>query len=355
VRYFGQELDNDNCGACDVCLAEIDEVSDSLVISQKILSCVARLNESFGGDYTALVLVGSREERIFERGHDSLSTWGLLSEHDKKSVRGWIDQLVSQEFLRRVGEYNVLQLTDEGRRALRGEVTPRLLKPPTKNRKQSRAAVVSWEGVDHGLFDALRAFRREHAEAHAVPPYIIFSDASLRELARVRPTTTAGLLAIHGIGEKKSAAYGEELLREISTYCERFGIETDVAGLPLSQLLPGGSRGANLGSSAKRQALAMFARGEGVAAVEQATSRARSTVLQYLVEFIEQEGISDASPWIDDATLTRIRAACQKLGVDRLKPIFDALGGAINYEQIKVAQACMRNEPDQIADSADAK
>jgi ATP-dependent DNA helicase RecQ len=344
VRYFGQELEGDNCGACDVCLAEIDVVPDALVLSQKILSCVARLNENFGGEYTAQVLVGSREERIIEHGHDSLSTWGLLSDHDKKSIRGWIDQLVSQGFLERVGEYNVLQLTVDGRRVLRGEVTPRLLKPPTKTRKQSRAAAVSWEGVDLGLFDALRSYRRERAEEHGVPPYVIFSDATLRELARVRPTSLAGLLAIHGIGEKKLAAYGEDVVREIAAYCERNEIEIDIAGPPLPRPLPGAGRGATLGSAAKRQALNMFSRGEAIDTVQAATSRARSTVLQYLVEFIEQEGISDGSPWIDDATLARIRAACQKLGFDKLKPIFDALGGTIDYDQIKIALACMRND-----------
>jgi ATP-dependent DNA helicase RecQ len=344
VRYFGQELAGENCGACDVCLAEIDEVADPLVISQKILSCVARLNEGYGGEYTAQVLVGSREERIVERGHDSLSTWGLLAEHDKKSVRGWIDQLVSQEYLVRVGEYNVLQLTDEGRLVLRGEVTPRLLKPPTKTRRESRAAAVSWQGVDRGLFDALRAFRRQQAEEHGVPPYVIFSDATLRELARVRPTTREGLLGIHGIGEKKSAAYGEQILREIKSYCDRVGIDTDVAGQHSPPQRPSAPRRDSSGSAAKRQALGMFAHGEAVEAVQRETKRARSTVVGYLLEFIEQEGVSDASPWIDAAVLKRIHATCFKLQTDRLKPIFESLGGAVAYDQIRIALACLKND-----------
>jgi ATP-dependent DNA helicase RecQ len=346
VRYFGQELETTDCGACDVCLSEIDVVDDALVLAQKILSCVARLNENYGGDYTAQVLVGSREQRILENGHDQLSTWGLLAEHDKKAVRGWIDQLVSQSFLNRVGEYNVLALTGEGRQVLRGELTPRLLKPPTKTRRPSRAAVVSWEGVDRGLFDSLRMFRRERAEEHGVPPYVIFSDATLRELARLRPTSLGGLLAIHGIGEKKAAAYGDELTHEIRSYCDRAGIETDVAGEPLRKA--GMAARKNLGersvSSAKRAALEMFACGESVDRVQQSTSRARSTVMQYLVEFIEQEGISDGSPWIDEATLERIRAACRAVGADKLRPVFDALGGAVSYEQIRIAIACLRNE-----------
>jgi ATP-dependent DNA helicase RecQ len=347
LRYFGQELEAENCGACDVCLAEIDVVADALVISQKILSCVARLNERFGGDYTAQVLVGSREQRIVQNGHDELSTWGLLSEHDKKAVRGWIDQLVSQGFLERVGEYNVLQLTEPGRRVLRGEGAPRLLKPPTKSRKQSRAAIVSWEGVDRGLFDALRAYRRERAEEHGVPPYVIFSDATLRELAAVRPSTTSALLAIHGIGEKKSAAYSHDLLREISDYCRRAGLDTDVAprvATPSNRARLPRVGGGRFASKAKNRAFELFAEGESTDVVLKAVDRAPSTVLQYLVEFIEQEGISDGSPWIDDATFARIRAACRSAGADKLKAVFDALGGAVNYDQIKIALACLRNE-----------
>ena len=115
VRYFGQELPSENCGACDVCLAEVEVVADALVLSQKILSCVARLNEGFGAEYTAQVLVGSHEQRILDRGHNQLSTWSLLREHDKQAIRGWIDQLVSQNFLEKFGEFSVLRLTAEGR------------------------------------------------------------------------------------------------------------------------------------------------------------------------------------------------------------------------------------------------
>jgi ATP-dependent DNA helicase RecQ len=104
VEYFGQRLTTSNCGACDVCLGEQELVDDALVISQKILSCVARVREAFGGDYVAQVLAGSRDERILSHGHEQLSTWGLLQEHHKKSIRGWIDQLVNLRiFCRRLG------------------------------------------------------------------------------------------------------------------------------------------------------------------------------------------------------------------------------------------------------------
>src|SRR4029077_823297 len=91
TAYFGQQLETESCGACDVCLAELDLVDDPLIIAQKILSCVVRVGENYGGEHVALVLVGSSEERVVSRGHNELSTWGLLREHDKRNVRAWID------------------------------------------------------------------------------------------------------------------------------------------------------------------------------------------------------------------------------------------------------------------------
>ncbi|HEY3391977.1 MAG TPA: DNA helicase RecQ [Lacipirellulaceae bacterium] len=220
VEYFGQELPGENCGACDVCLNEVELVEDALILSQKILSCVKRVEERFGGEHVTLVLTGSRDQKILSHGHERLSTWGIMAEHNKKHIRGWIDQLVNQDFLRKVGEYNVLQLTEKGWHVLRGEQTPRLLKPapPKAKERQSRAALESWEGVDRDLFERLRIFRRRKAEERGVPPFIIFSDATLRDLARVQPTTLGQLPSIHGVGAKKLAEYGTDLLIEIKDY-----------------------------------------------------------------------------------------------------------------------------------------
>jgi ATP-dependent DNA helicase RecQ len=236
ARYFGQELAADNCGACDVCLAELDLVDEPLVVGQKVLSCVVRLRENFGGDYTAQVLAGSKDQRIQTNGHDQLSTWGILADHDKRSIRNWIEQLAAQGFLEKSGEFNLLRVTDAGWRLLRGELLPRLLKPAARRRRETKQARISWDGVDTGLFEALREWRRRKAVERGVPPYIVFGDSTLRELARHRPTTPQRLRSIHGIGEKKSADYGAEVLREISAYCDRTGVPPDIDPLPLAGL-----------------------------------------------------------------------------------------------------------------------
>lgn len=221
VEYFGQQLDTESCGACDVCLGQLDLIDDALIIGQKILSCVVRLQERFGGDYTAKVLHGSEEKRIVQQNHNQLSTWGLLRAESLRAIRDWIEQLVGQECLVKVGEFNVLQLTPKGRELLRGDLTPRLLRPVKEKRtKKTSVAVDSWEGVDRGLFEALRKKRQEVAATLKVPAYIVFSDASLRDMARRTPTTPVEFRQIKGVGEKKLVDHGPTFIGLIKAFCE---------------------------------------------------------------------------------------------------------------------------------------
>jgi ATP-dependent DNA helicase RecQ len=233
LEYFGEPYETTPCGGCDVCLGELELVEDPLVLSQKILSCVVRLRQAFGGDYAAKVLGGSKDQRVLENRHDQLSTYGLLQDERRRTIRDWIEQLVGQGLLEKFGEYNVLRVTSDGWRVLRGEVTPRLLKPrPAPERKRRRrspeeAPADSWEGVDRGLFEVLRTLRRERATARGVPAYVVFGDAALRDMARCRPTTVKGFLRVKGVGEKRCADHGEAFVACIRTYCFEQGLPLD--------------------------------------------------------------------------------------------------------------------------------
>ncbi len=228
LNYFGQEFTKADCGACDACLGELNLLEDSLVVAQKILSCVVRLKGRFGADYTALVLGGSREERILRNGHDQLTTYGLLSEYSRAQIRGFIEQLADEDYLEKVGDYKVLRATEAGWQVMRGEETPKLLKPPEKKLKRATAKPVrdSWEGVDPDLFEALRELRKEIAAEDGVPAYIVFGDRSLRDMARLRPSTPAAFLTVTGVGEAKKDRYGDRFLELIKDYCVSHGLET---------------------------------------------------------------------------------------------------------------------------------
>jgi ATP-dependent DNA helicase RecQ len=230
LGYFGQPYTQADCGACDVCLGEVDLVDDAQVTAQKILSCVLRLGQRFGGSYTALVLTGSRDQRILENRHDDLSTYGLLRDRDKRTVHDWIEQLAGQGYLEKTGEYNVLSITADGLRLLKGETTPRLLRPTRKPERQrtAKVAVESWEGVDKGLFEALRTLRASLARERGVPAYVIFGDATLRDMARRRPSTRERLLDIRGVGQTKCTLYGRVMIEKIRTYCTRHALDMDL-------------------------------------------------------------------------------------------------------------------------------
>jgi len=227
VEYFGQAYGLANCGACDICAGEVAAEGDAVVLAQKILSCVVRLGERFGADYVAEVLRGADTARIKAMRHDRLSTYGLLRDHRKAEIRSWIDQLEGQGCLaREEGEYPTLSVTERGRRVLHGEDDVRLLRTvagPARGEgrragRREAADVMSREAVDGDLFEALRALRRAMAEERGIPPYLIFSDASLREMARERPTTEDAFLRIKGVGQHKLAELGPQFLARIRAH-----------------------------------------------------------------------------------------------------------------------------------------
>lgn len=143
-------------------------------------------------------------------------------------MHDWIEQLEGQACIEKVGKYNVLNVTEKGWRVLKGNETPRLLKPAEKPAKVSKVVEDSWEGVDKGLFEALRKLRASIARKKDVPAFIVFGDAVLRDMARRRPSTYVNLLEVKGVGEKKRRQYGELVLAAIKDYCRAKSLDMDV-------------------------------------------------------------------------------------------------------------------------------
>ena len=224
VEYFGQPYERQGCDACDWCLHELERVDDddAGTLALKILSAVARLRQGWGVGHVVDVLRGRTTEQVTKRGHDQLSTFGLLADVPIPELRGYVDQLTEQGLLLRTeGSYPVLQLTDEGLSALKGGSAVELYRQPRPVARRIRAAADSadWEGVDQGLFEALRTCRLELARERGVPPYVVFHDNTLRAMAKWRPSTPEALLDIHGIGQKKADDLGSRFLQVIREYC----------------------------------------------------------------------------------------------------------------------------------------
>jgi ATP-dependent DNA helicase RecQ len=240
VEHFGgtwqrpEELAPDiaGCGACDVCLAELATVEGAQVVAQKILSCVVRCGQRYGASHVADVLRGAATERIESAGHARLSTFGLLAAHSQREIRHWIEQLVGQGHLRVAGgRYPTLYLSPSGVEVMRGERPIVLFASPdkpgarsgSKSRSRSRAGAVdeaTAARVDASLFEKLRALRRSLARERGVPPYVIFNDRSLIELAALQPRDAEQLRRVKGVGEVKARELGPAFLAAIRAHVE---------------------------------------------------------------------------------------------------------------------------------------
>jgi ATP-dependent DNA helicase RecQ len=222
-EYFGDRYPSEACTACDYCLGELEAAAEPVVIARKILSCVARVGQRFGAMHVASVLRGHASEAVVARGHDTLSTFGLLAGASLPEVRGYIDQLVGLGFLTQTEDaYPVLVLTSRGRELMKDpaaspDLTLARQRLPSKGAQpvRSRADADSWDGVDRALFDRLRGVRLEIARARGVPPYVIFHDATLREMARLRPVSLDALLGVRGVGARKAEDLGPMFLAAI--------------------------------------------------------------------------------------------------------------------------------------------
>jgi ATP-dependent DNA helicase RecQ len=220
VGYFGEAFARPDCGACDYCLGELESVADPVTLARKILSGVARVGQRFGAAHVTSVLRGHASEQVQTRGHHTLSVFGLLSALSVDELRGYIDQLIAHGLLQQSGDqYPVLQLTGDGATLLRdpaagsGLSLARQRKPPKgRGPARSRLEAESWEGVDRDLFEALRALRLRLARARGVPPYVIFHDTTLRELAKHKPASLDALRHIYGVGARKAEDHGEAVL-----------------------------------------------------------------------------------------------------------------------------------------------
>ena len=224
IGYFGEAYTKPECGACDYCLDELEAAPEPIVLARKILSCVARVGQRFGAAHVTNVLRGSENEQVAARRHNQLTTFGLLKDMSAPEIRGYIEQLTGNGLLRqRDAEFPVLELTDAGVALLKDpSAQPDLVlarqRRPSKDRLPRRARGVeaeSWQDVDRELFERLRAVRLEIARARGVPPYVIFHDTTLRDMARLKPTTIEALRNVYGVGERKAADLGETFLAEI--------------------------------------------------------------------------------------------------------------------------------------------
>ncbi|MDV7338594.1 DNA helicase RecQ [Terasakiella sp. A23] len=222
LEYFGETLP-EPCGNCDTCLNPVDTF-DGTVPAQKVLSCIYRTGETFGAGHIIDVLLGETNDKIIRFRHNELSTYGIGKELKRDTWRSIIRQLVALGLIRMdIEGYGGLKLGPDVRAVLRGEQTVLMRKDPdgrgtAKARRATKSSIVLEREDDKALFEALRAQRRTLAEEQGVPPYVIFADATLIEIAKERPMKSDDFLNISGVGQTKLERYGAVFMDVVAEF-----------------------------------------------------------------------------------------------------------------------------------------
>jgi ATP-dependent DNA helicase RecQ len=232
LNYFGEQLEQD-CGNCDVC-QDPPEQFDATETARKALSCVYRVGQRFGIAHVVAVLRGADNERIRSLQHDKLSTYGIGSDRSEQEWTSILRQLIHHGLLLQdIANYSVLKLTAAARPLLRDETSLQLARPRIREQVRKKRSKVNIDlgSCDEALFDELRSLRKQLAQAQGVPPYIVFGDATLVQMARDKPMDAQELLAITGVGQHKLEKYGHDFLDAIAAWCV-------VSGETATQLSP---------------------------------------------------------------------------------------------------------------------
>ena len=338
LRYFGERWEKDGCGGCDVCLTPKEEF-DATEIAQKVLSAVIRTGERFGAKHVIQVLRGSRAGRVLGLGHDRLSVHGIAADFTEDGLKDIVGLLVDGGLLARAGgEYPTLSVTPAGQAFLKRSDRLTLARPKAEPR--DAAGDSNHLEYHEALFQELRSLRRRIADERDVPPFVVFGDATLREMAYYLPQSRDSLARINGVGERKLEDLGDEFLAVVRRYAHEHGLDE----------LPVLSRRTTRRAAPTRRAPTHTETGtllsQGLNVGEIASSRGLShrTVLTHLERLLESgEELELDAIMPPERRFARIEAALRHTGGTALKPVRERLGEGFSYEEIRLVRLRLLN------------
>jgi ATP-dependent DNA helicase RecQ len=339
LGYFGEEYKENKCSGCDNCITPKEEVEATGEILT-ILTCVRELDEKFGINYSIDVLTGSKGNRLAQNGHTALRSYGSGKNMPKKMWHGFIRELLQRGYLDLEGEYPVLKLTKKSWDLLsgsKGEVTtekiflvkPQVVKKPAI-RQARRPDIIEDDADDRGLFDALRTLRKTMADAENLPPYMIFNDASLKQMALRRPCTPEDFRKIIGVGDKKLERYGAIFISEIKRFCQKHGPFTQ----PMKK------------RSSDSITLEMLDQGMDLDTITLARNLSLNTIYSHIENLIIAGENIDIGKFITKEKIEVISNAILEIGGVVLKPIKERLGDNYSYGEIKIVRARIERKND---------
>ncbi len=344
LRYFGEEWEQENCDACDVCLNPRDEF-DATEISQKILSAVIRTGERFGAAHIIQVLRGARNKRVLELEHDKLSVYGIARDSATSELREIVGQLVSRGLLTTVGErYPVLAITAVGREFLQERRAISLFSPMDSG-TQKRASVSGHSSVempfDQRLFAELRALRLRLADEKDVPAFVIFSDASLKQMAARFPQNTDEFTRISGVGSAKLEQYGVDFMAVIQAYIATHG----QPNIQAPEVSPQRARNERRLGTTYRETRDLLSQGISTMEIAEKRGIAHTTVIGHIERIAEQDDSLDLSHLMPDAdTMQEIERAFDVCGDEYLRPVWEFLQEQVSYDHLRIARLHLRRK-----------
>ena len=348
INYFGESYIKDYCGMCDNCLSEDKDTADITVPAQKFLSAVKRTGEIFGANYIIDVLLGEDSDRIFRNGHQNLSVFGIGKELDKRQWKTLAHQLVKKDVLVRDLEYGSLKLSPKSYEVLfNKEKVLGIIKEPKAATKKLKPVSGSEETYDIELFGLLRKRRKEIAESKGIPPYVIFSDKTLIQMASDYPQTENELLGISGVGINKLEQYGSIFFSIIKSYCSRKNIRSKV-----SSKKNRGTHKQKIRTKPDSRYMVIgreFCDGKSIDELAEIYNIKSQTIISHLTRYVHEGNKVSSKGLVEKITLPqqeheKVLEMFREEGTRTLSNIFQIFNEEISYQDLHLLRILYLNE-----------
>lgn len=328
LEYFGELPLFDNCHNCGNCLSEVEK-ADITVDAMKILSCIKRLKEKYGSGVVTDVLKGSNTYKNQMLGFDKLSTFGIMSEYSKNTIKDLIYFLITEGYIETFGDkYPVLRLTPSASKVLfEGE------KVTIKRKIEKSIEAQIDEVYDAKLFEILKALRKRISEETHVPPFIVFSDTSLKQMATYFPTSEEQMLKISGVGYSKFDKYGNRFLETIRPYVSENNITPKE--IPIETPKKKSSVESSPKVNTAEMSYNLFKQGKSIKEIAEERGFVTTTIETHLLKYFENGENIDLSKYIHSNYEQDIYNAIDTYGAEKLRVLKDALPDGVSYFDIK--------------------
>ena len=358
LNYFGDANTSNSCGMCDNCRMEDEKkVLDDLTIpAQMFLSCVKRTGEIFGAGHIINVLRGSKSQKIFKFEHEKLSTYGIGLAYSARQWRYITRQLIQKGLLQNDYDHGSLKLTPKAWKVLRGEEVffGKAGEAGKEKATMQKAQQGEVDTYDTELFEMLRGKRKELADHANLPPYVIFHDRTLREMAFYYPQTQESFIKLYGIGRSKLEKYADAFLDIIRMYCQTHQLQEKQQSSVVNQSFTAPQ--SNNEKSHHKAIGKLFNQGHTIDQLASDFGVKRNTIIDHLYRYISQNGSLQKQYLIANSSLTKVQwqsalSSFSRLGTNLLRPIFDDLNETISYDELKIVRLYVLNQEQACTDN----